>query len=169
MDGVKTVFLYDLQNPTGYAQILEQGIDANGDNKLQFVEVDTTFTNGLDVITQATIGQALHLLYDAHGSTRALTDVNGAIQTGQTFSYDAYGNAVGFDTANALTALLYSGEFTNANTGGQYLRARYYDAASGRFNRLDPFAGSASNPLSFHKYGYTHGNPISWGGSEWVV
>ena len=171
VDGVKTVFLYDLQNPTGYAQILEQGIDSNGNGRLDGSLTDVgealkAFTNGLDVITQAAIGQALHLLYDAHGSTRALTDASGAIVDDatagqQVFSYDAYGNTIGFDTANALTALLYSGEFTNANTGGQYLRARYYDAASGRFNRLDPFAGSASNPLSFHKYGYTHGNPVS--------
>lgn len=105
-----------------------------------------------------------------HGSTRAVLDGNpsvtpGTIATGnsidQVFTYDAYGKAIGFTNDQALTTLLYSGEFTNANTGNQYLRARYYDAASGRFNRLDPYFGSQTNPLSFHKYQYTHGNPIS--------
>ena len=40
------------------------------------------------------------------------------------------------------------------------MRARWYDAANGRFNRLDPFAGNSSDPQSFHKYAYVHGDPI---------
>jgi hypothetical protein len=40
------------------------------------------------------------------------------------------------------------------------LRARFYDATTGRFNRLDPFAGNSSDPQSFHKYGYVHGDPV---------
>ena len=59
-----------------------------------------------------------------------------------------------------MTVLLYSGEQTDA-TGIQYLRARYYDPATGRFNRLDPFAGSPDDPQSLHKYLYVRGNPIS--------
>ena len=59
---------------------------------------------------------------------------------------------------NALTSLLYSGEWTNPN-GTQYLRARFYDPTTGRFNRLDPFAGNQNDPQSLHKYLYTHGNP----------
>ncbi|MEM9419250.1 MAG: RHS repeat-associated core domain-containing protein [Planctomycetota bacterium] len=179
VNGVTTVFLYDLQNPTGYAQILEQGIDDGagggtaGDGRLHADEVDTAFTLGYDVITQAAVGQVLHLLYDIHGSTRALTDAVGNLAVNdngtpsdasddiqQVFTYDAYGKAVSFASAQALTTLLYSGEFTNAITGSQYLRARYYDAATGRFNRLDPYFGNHNNPLSFHKYQYTHGNPI---------
>ncbi len=46
------------------------------------------------------------------------------------------------------------------STGQQYLRARFYDPASGTFNRLDPFAGNLSDPQSLHKYLYTHGNPV---------
>jgi len=42
----------------------------------------------------------------------------------------------------------------------QYLRARYYDPATGRFNRLDPFFGELLDPLSLHKYLYVHGDPI---------
>ena len=61
---------------------------------------------------------------------------------------------------SSLATHLYSGEQTDAVTGLQYLRARYYDSASGRFNRLDPFAGNQNDPLSLHKYLYTHGNPV---------
>jgi hypothetical protein len=42
----------------------------------------------------------------------------------------------------------------------QYLRARYYNPASGTFNRLDPFAGNMQDPQSLHKYLYVHGDPI---------
>ena len=42
----------------------------------------------------------------------------------------------------------------------QYLRARYYDPATGRFNRLDPFAGNNQDPQSLHKYLYAHANPV---------
>ena len=57
------------------------------------------------------------------------------------------------------TSILYSGEQTDAS-GLQYLRARYYDPANGRFNRLDPFAGNNSDPQSLHKYLYAHANPV---------
>ena len=42
----------------------------------------------------------------------------------------------------------------------QYLRARYYNPASGTFNRLDPFVGNRQDPQSLHKYRYVHGDPI---------
>ena len=78
----------------------------------------------------------------------------------QQYHYDAYGNAVGFDPAEALTNLLYSGEQFNPVSGLQYLRARWYNPQSGTFNRLDPFAGNQQSPLSFHKYAYGHMNPV---------
>jgi RHS repeat-associated protein len=56
---------------------------------------------------------------------------------------------------------LYSGEQFDAKIGQQYLRARYYDPVTGRFNRLDPFFGNLSDPQSFHKYLYTHGDPVN--------
>jgi hypothetical protein len=35
-----------------------------------------------------------------------------------------------------------------------------YMPSTGRFDRLDPFAGNPDDPQSFHKYGYAHANPI---------
>ena len=99
-----------------------------------------------------------------HGSTRQLVDATGAVidsGTAQVFAYDAYGIPVGFTLANALTALLYSGELTDQLTGLQYLRARYYNPATGTFNRLDPFAGNLSDPQSLHKYLYCHADAVN--------
>jgi len=42
-----------------------------------------------------------------------------------------------------------------------YNRARWYNPYNGRFNRMDPFAGSPQDPLSLHKYLYCYANPIN--------
>ena len=81
--------------------------------------------------------------------------------TAQLYSFDAYGNALGFNPTTAKTEFLYSGEQFDAKIGQQYLRARYYDPSTGRFNRLDPFFGNLNDPQSLHKYTYVHGDPIN--------
>jgi RHS repeat-associated protein len=80
-----------------------------------------TVTNGTE--------QEYYFTFDGHGSTRALIDFAGAIV--QLYAFDAYGNAFGFDPSVALTEFLYSGEQFDAKIGQQYLRARYYDPATG--------------------------------------
>jgi RHS repeat-associated protein len=88
-----------------------------------------------------------------------LIDFVGAIL--ELYAFDAYGNAIGFDPSVALTEFLYSGEQFDSKIGQQYLRARYYDPATGRFNRLDPFFGNLNDPQSFHKYLYVHADPVN--------
>jgi RHS repeat-associated protein len=77
------------------------------------------------------------------------------------YNYDAFGNALDFDPSTAKTEFLYSGEQFDSKIGQQYLRQRYYDPTTGRFNRLDPFFGNLNDPLSLHKYLYTHGDPVN--------
>ena len=108
------------------------------------------------------IGTTHYFLYDGHGSTRLL--INAAqpiLQVIEPYDYDAYGNLLNHPpAAGLLTTLLYSGERTDAATGMQCLRARYYDRAIGRFNQLDPYAGVPMDPQSLYKSLYTHGNPV---------
>ena len=161
-----TTYLVDFLNHTGYAQVLEEtehGADGN-------IAKIITYTIGHDVISQFStameaqvvalggVGASLFFLYDGHGSNRGVTDANGKIL--QRYNYDAYGNAIGFNPADAFTNLLYSGEQFNPTSGLQYLRARWYNPQAGRFNRVDPFAGNIDDPQSLHKYAYTHNNPI---------
>ncbi len=151
-----TEYLNDVQNHTGYSQVLEERTSENGGP----VKI-TTYTIGHDVLSQYNAEQGyLSLLTDGHGSTRAVADATAQIL--QQYNYDAYGNALGFNAAEAMTNLLYSGEQFNPVSGLQYLRARWYNPQSGRFNRLDPYAGNQESPLSFHKYAYGHGNPVSF-------
>ncbi len=72
-----------------------------------------------------------------------------------------YGNAHGFTPGDAATKLLFSGEYYDSTATQYYLRARWYSPATGRFNRLDPFAGNNRDPQSLHKYLYVHCNPIN--------
>jgi len=61
----------------------------------------------------------------------------------------------------AATSLLYTGERFDNDAQQYYLRARYYDTSTGRFNRMDPYAGKKSDPQSLHKYLYCHANPVN--------
>lgn len=45
--------------------------------------------------------------------------------------------------------------------GYQYLRARYYDPATGRFISKDPFAGLLGSPKTQSPYSYVLNNPIN--------
>jgi hypothetical protein len=40
------------------------------------------------------------------------------------------------------------------------MRARWYSASNARWERLDPFEGNPTDPFSFNKYGFVHGNPV---------
>ena len=44
----------------------------------------------------------------------------------------------------------------------QYLRARWYDVAKGRFTQRDKWPPDIATPLSFHDYLYVVNNPLNW-------
>jgi RHS repeat-associated protein len=154
---IKTEYLNDPKSLTGYSQVLRQTeYDSEGN-----IIKETSYVIGHQRISQTVeIGgekTTYYFTFDGHGSARVLLDA--AMAVAQIYSFDAYGNALGFDTAEALTEFLYSGEQFDSKIGQQYLRQRYYDPATGRFNRLDPFFGNQFDPQSFHKYLYTHADP----------
>ena len=166
-----TTYLFDSQNHTGYQQVLrEVRVDEQtGESTV----IDYTFGHDEIVQTRRDFDDQGNLVsevslvfgHDGHGSVRVLTDLLGAIASvasvTQIFHFDAYGNAHGFNPSQAATSLLYSGEHFDSRIGQQYLRARWYDPNTGRFNRLDPFFGNRSDPQSFHKYLYTHADPVN--------
>ncbi len=181
---VLTEFLNDANNHTGYSQVLRESHYALVDEASSLVRtIDYTF--GHAEISQRTVetndqgqvtnDQTLIFGHDGHGSVRVVTDLAAVAQ--QFYAFDAYGQMLAIwnatahlisggagqyaDPAAALINLLYSGEQFDTRINQQYLRARYYDATTGRFNRLDPLFGNHQDPLSFHKYLYVHADPVN--------
>jgi RHS repeat-associated protein len=99
-------------------------------------------------------GAALYYHQDQLGSTRSLTDPSGNVVA--SFSYDAYGNLTG-TTGSTLPNLLYAGQYRDAESGLYYLRARYYDPATGQFLSRDPLVDLTKQP-----YQYGRDNPLTF-------
>ena len=91
---------------------------------------------------------ATYLLGDQQGSTRLLTNSAGTVVG--TYSYDAWGNVTSH-TGEAATNLQYDGQYTDAETGYQYLRARYYDPSSGQFRDHGPAQGRDRRTLQLRR------------------
>jgi len=98
-------------------------------------------------------GQVLFFHPDQLGSTRVLTDASG--NTAASFTYDSYGRRTAA-TGTSSTPLGFASQYTDAETGFQYLRARYYDPATGQFLSRDPI-----EPITRSAYGYVGGNPLN--------
>ena len=152
----KRYFLLD-DGHTGYSQIFEETSTLGGNAVRSYVLGD-------DVLSQTAGSVTSHLLYDGHGSTRQLANGNGEIT--DSYAYDAYGKMLGGDPnvtdRLSATELLYTGEQFDPGLQMEYLRARYYDQNTGRFNRIDPFAGNNTDPQSLHKYAYAGDDPINY-------
>ena len=106
-------------------------------------------------------GKVLYLHHDQQGSTRMLTGSSGTVEA--TMSFDPYGNAAG-TTGTATTPLGYDGQYTNADTGLIYLRARSYDPGTAQFMSEDALSGLTSEP-----YGYANDNPLNLTDPSWLL
>jgi RHS repeat-associated protein len=142
MNGVSTQFLYDGSNPI---QELQNG--APSANMLNGLEIDEYFQ-------RTDTAGARSFLTDILGSTLALADSNGAIQT--QYTYDPFGNATltGQPNTNPF-------QFTNREndgTGLYFYRARYYSPTFQRFISQDPIEFLGGDP---NLYRYVGDNPAN--------
>ncbi|MGE5609731.1 MAG: RHS repeat-associated core domain-containing protein [Bacillota bacterium] len=159
--GDTTTVLLDQNNPTGYAQILEERV-THADSSSDLI----SYLIGQTVLGQAKdAGPVQYLLADGHGSTRLLVhteESTGNLVIDQTMNYDAYGNAVGFDASTAQTHVLYTNQVFDPIMQQYVLRSRYYNQAIGEFSSFDfGYAGDPFSPQTLHKYLYCHGDPIN--------
>ena len=95
----------------------------------------------------------LYLHHDQQGSTRMLTGPSGEDEGA--FTYDPYGNTTSTSGA-AGSPLGYDAQYTSADTGLIYLRARTYDPQTAQFLSLDPDKAETGAP-----YNYAADNPAN--------
>jgi RHS repeat-associated protein len=98
-------------------------------------------------------GTSTYVHHDQLGSTRILTSSSGEV-TG-TFGYGAYG-AFKAKTGTGTTPFGFAGQYTDSQSGLQYLRARVYDPATGQFLTRDPIEALTGQP-----YAYALDNPTN--------
>ena len=154
VNGVTTKYLVeDDMNPTGYPQVLDEL--TNG-------VVTRTYTYGLQRISQDQVIENLWTPsfygYDGGGNVRQLTNSLGTVT--DKYEYDAFGNDV-YHTGTTPNNYLYRGEQFDSDLGLYYLRARYYNPATGRFLGRDPEDHSPTKPNELHKYLYANGDPVN--------
>jgi len=150
VNGVTTQYLIeDDVNPTGLPQVVEETV--NG-------AVTRSYTYGLERISEAQVINNVwtpsFYEYDGAGSVRQLTNLAANVTVTDTYEYDAFGNAVN-KTGATPNNYLYRGEQFDPDLGLYYLRARYYNPATGRFLSVDPLADEGQR-----RYEYAAANPV---------
>jgi RHS repeat-associated protein len=144
LNGVTTEFLYDGLNPVQ---------ELNGGNP---PSPTANLLTGLDIdeyFTRTDTSGAMSFLADALGSSIALTDSNGSINT--SYTYEPFGNTtVAGSNGNPYQ---FTGRENDA-TGLYFYRARYYSPTLQRFIAQDPIGFAGGDP---NLYGYVQNGPVS--------
>ena len=134
------------------AQTTNYAWDVNAGLPVVLQDGTNTYVYGLDLISATDgAGGQTYFTYDGLGSTTDLT--NGSATVTGTYSYDVFGT-IRSQTGGGANYWQFTGEQTDADSGLQYLRARYYDPATGRFLSTDPIG--AAEP-----YAYVSNNPVN--------
>ena len=172
VNGVKTQYLVeDDVNPTGYPQVVDEIV--NGAVTRQYAYGLQRISENLSpVVTGNSTWTPSFYNYDGFGSVRQLTNSAGVVT--DEYEYDAFGNSftkVGTTPNNYL----YRGEQFDSDLGLYYLRARYYNPATGRFLSRDPGKSGTTAPdatrndlnsdakqeVSFYLFGGPASTPVS--------
>lgn len=111
-----------------------------------------TGPDGLPIEQVDGSGSCLYYYQDQLGSTRELRDGSG--NSVATYTHDPYGTLTS-STGSVTTPFGYAGQYTDSESGLQYLRARYYDPSTDQFLTVDPLAG-----VTGEVYAYANGDPI---------
>jgi RHS repeat-associated protein len=104
-------------------------------------------------VEQQNGSQQVYYEQDQLGSTRGLLDSTGT--TLASFTYGPFGE-LRSSMGTTTTPFGYAGQYTDAESGLQYLRARYYDPSMAQFLTKDPLSSSTQTP-----YAYAGNTPVN--------
>jgi RHS repeat-associated protein len=107
-------------------------------------------------------GNAVYYLTDGMGSVMGLA--NGAGQSIARYNYDGFGNIRNSSDSDNAASILggdfrFQGQWLESESGLYYMRARDYDANTGRFISRDPVDLIQTEPESFDPYQFVYDNP----------
>jgi RHS repeat-associated protein len=108
------------------------------------------YTSGLgidDWVSMDRGGSSYYYLYDGLGSVTGLADPGQSLAA--TYNYDVFGT-VKSQTGNVINPYTYTGREYDNESDLYYYRARYYDAAVGRFVTADPFTWGPDDSRILH-------------------
>jgi len=142
MQGATTTFLWD--PATSPSDLLVVGGDhlIYGLEPLYVVKADTSTST-----------------FAADGGQSVRSELNGSGAATASFRYHANGAVAQSNGSTAPTYLGYAGQLQDPS-GLLYMRARWYDPATGRFTTRDPWIGDPASPVQLNAYGYANANPI---------
>ena len=97
---------------------------------------------------------------DIRGSTTNIIKPDGSKVTG--YEYDEFGNIESqTGSTKFLNEVTFTGSVYDKTTGLQYMNARFYQPATGRFLSQDSYTGNPYNPWTQHLYTYCGNNPTN--------
>lgn len=160
VNGAITRYFYDRDNVL---------LEFDGNNQFQ-----ARYTHGPNVdqpLMMERGGSVYFFHADAVGSIRSLTDATG--RPVRSWTYDSFGRLSGFDPAAQPAApYAFAGREYDSESGVYYLRARYYDPATGRFLSTDPMGVTARllagggnlfrDAQQLNPYSYAVNNPLAF-------
>jgi RHS repeat-associated protein len=147
--GVTTRYVLDV---SGEMSNVIAETDASGNVKAYYVY-------GLGLISKILLDNtAKYYHYDMIGNTVALTDDSGNVTDQYAYSIDPYGFSV-TSQGSTENPFKFVGRYGVMDDGNSifYMRARYYDAETGRFLNEDPLGFEAGG---WNLYAYVEDNPI---------
>jgi len=116
-----------------------------------------TYVWGLGLVSMTdNAGVKTYPLVDGLGSTANVIDTAGNVVG--SYTYDAFGAVR--THSGASTEFSFTGEQNDPN-GLEYLRARYYDPATGRFLGQDPADADYNAPGTLNRFVYVLNNPAN--------
>jgi RHS repeat-associated protein len=111
---------------------------------------------GAGLVAQKQSGSWYYYLTDGLGSTMKTVDASGNVVNA--YEYDIYG-AKTSSSGGQANEFDFAGQETDGSTGLQYLRARYYDPATGTFASREPLASMPK--WTDGKFGYAGASPTN--------
>jgi len=144
VDGVTTDYVLD--PAAGLTQVLQETTAGQPQSYLY----------GHDLLAQYDSGTWAYHVNDGLGSVRQLADPMGQVVQG--YSFSPFGVPLGESGGEPYG---FTGEQWDASTGLVYLRARYYQPATGRFLSKDLWTEDQLWPQALNPYVYVVNNPIN--------